>query len=208
MLAVCALNFPSIIHHEAADGPDVQDSQAAAEASRQRISKGMRLPIQLYLRSCHRVFVSVDELHDDFIPDFPSWDAWDDGAPWEPSIFDYALGEDFDPTLFEQLESTEWTSQCDDLWESWPGDGGLVQLGACSFLVFNPNQTFYQNKWTEVMNGIPKCGSGASKQSMENLVRPIATGPAVTWLVPTFFKEKKQPPCFVDFVTACHLRCF
>ena len=147
----------------------------------------MRLPIQLYLRSCHRVFVSEDELHDDFIPDFPSWDAWDDGAPWEPSIFDYALGEDFDPTLFEQLESTEWTSQCDDLWESWPGDGGLVQLGACSFLVFNPNQTFYQNKWTEVMNGIPKCGSGASKQSMENLVRPIATGPAVTWLVPTFF---------------------
>ena len=96
MLAVCALNFPSIIHHEAADGPDVQDSQAAAEASRQRISKGMRLPIQLYLRSCHRVFVSEDELHDDFIPDFPSWDAWDDGAPWEPSIFDYALGEDFE----------------------------------------------------------------------------------------------------------------
>ena len=81
-----------------------------------------------YLRSCHHVFDSEDELHEDYIPDFPSWDAWDTGAPWEPSIFDYDWGDAFDPSFFEQFESTDWTSQFDDLWGSWPAEGGLVKL--------------------------------------------------------------------------------
>ena len=51
--------------------------------------------------------------------------SWDDvsvdGAWWD---FDYEVSDLdlLDPYMFEQIGSAEWTSQFDDLWESWPSN--------------------------------------------------------------------------------------